>query len=150
MTEAGQILDNADSVVVVDWPSRDVPDSLTRAGLAVVVKGGPGLDDYAAYELSHGEVVVRGVGRRPEHADIVYSHRPIGELPGIVALAQQLGAKTVWRQSGLAGNGAKDPKGCWVPEDESREARKIVESAGLAYVDDTYIADAVRGLGRRP
>jgi len=149
MTEAEQILDNADSVVVVDWPSRDVPDSLTRAGLAVVVKGGPGLDDYSAYELSDGEVVVRGVGRRPERADIVYSHRPIGELPGIVALAQQLGAKTVWRQSGLAGNGAKDPEGCWVPEDESREARKIVESAGLAYVDDTYIADAVRGLGRR-
>jgi hypothetical protein len=98
LTRAEQILDGADSVVVVDWPSRD-------------------------------------------------AHRPLGELPGIVALAQQLGAKTVWCQSGVAGNGANDPKGCWVPEDKSQGARKIVESAGLAYIDDTYIADAIGGLG---
>jgi hypothetical protein len=31
--------------------------------------------------------------------------------------------------------------------EESREARQLVESAGLTYVDDVYIADLVRRLG---
>jgi predicted CoA-binding protein len=147
VNEAQKILGSTHVVLIVDWPSRDVPDTLARAGFSVVVKGGPAPDDYSAYELSDGDVVVRGVGHPPERADIVYAHRPLGELPGLVAMAQQLDAKTVWCQSGLAADGANDPKGCWVPEDKSQEARRIVESAGLAYIDDTYIADAIRGLG---
>ena len=82
----------------------------------------------------------------PTNVDLVYCHRPLGELPGIVVLAKDLGAQTVWCQSGLANSAAKDPKGCWVPDEASRQARTIVESAGLGYVDDVYIADAVRRL----
>jgi hypothetical protein len=52
----------------------------------------------------------------------------------------------VWHQSGLAGDGSKDPRGCWLPEAEARAARDIVESAGLAYLPDPYIADEVRRL----
>ena len=147
MSEAEQILEAADSVLLVDWPSRDVPDTLARAGYVVVVKGGPEPDNYQAQELRDGAVVPRPLGRPPEHTDLVYSHRPQGELPGIVALARQLGARTVWCQSGLASSGAKDPRGCWVPGERAREARAIVESAGMAYVDDVYIADLVRRLG---
>jgi hypothetical protein len=33
-----------------------------------------------------------------------------------------------------------------VPEEKSQEARRIVESAGLAYVEDAYIADVARQL----
>jgi predicted CoA-binding protein len=146
MTDAERILKAASSVLVVDWPSRDVPDSLARAGYAVVVKGGPEPDNYQAQELRDGAVVARHVGRPPDHADIVYSHRGLGELPGIVQMARELGATAVWCQSGLAGPEVKDPKGCWVPEDESREARSLVESAGLAYVEDAYIADLARQL----
>ncbi|HEX4704379.1 MAG TPA: CoA-binding protein [Pseudonocardiaceae bacterium] len=148
-TEVEQILAGVGSVLLVDWPSRDVPDTLAGAGYAVFVKGGPEPDNYAAHEMSDGQVVVRQVGRPPEHVDLVYSHRPLGELPGIVATAVELGAGAVWWQSGMTGADVKDPKGCWVEEDASRAAREIVESAGLEYVDDVYLADAVRLLGGR-
>jgi hypothetical protein len=42
VSDADQILRAADSIVVVDWPSRNVPDTLSRAGYDVSVKGGPG------------------------------------------------------------------------------------------------------------
>jgi predicted CoA-binding protein len=146
MTEAERILKAASSALLIDWPSRDVPDTLTRAGYAVFVKGGPEPDNYSAYELRDGEVVTRRLGRAPEQVDVVYSHRPLDELPGIVEMARGLGARTVWCQSGLASSGANDPKGYWVPEEKSLEARRIVESAGLAYVEDAYIADVARQL----
>jgi len=34
------------------------------------------------------------------------------ELPGIVAVAKEIGAHAVWYQTELASDGAKDPKGC--------------------------------------
>ena len=146
MTEAERILKAAGSVLLVDWPSRDVPETLARAGFAVFVKGGPEPDNFWAHEPRDGAVVERHIGRPPDHVDIVYSHRPVGELPGIVRLASEIGARTVWCQSGLASAGVDDPKGCWVPDEMSREARAIVESAGLAYVEDAYIADVARDL----
>ena len=112
MTE--DLLRSVRSVLLVDWPSPDVPDTLRAAGYEVYVKNGPGPDDFDP--------------ARPDHVDLVYSHRPLVELPGIVAAAAQLGAKAVWLQTG------------------SDEAREIVESAGLRYVDEPYIADAVRSL----
>jgi predicted CoA-binding protein len=146
MTEAERILKTASSALLIDWPSRDVPDTLAGAGYAVVVKGGPEPDNYSAYELSDGEVVRRKIGRPPEKVDLVYSHRPLDELPGIVEMARGFGASTVWCQSGLARSGENDPKGYWVPEEKSQEARRIVESAGLTYIDDAYIADVARQL----
>jgi predicted CoA-binding protein len=146
VTEAEQLLDEADTIVLVDWPTVEVPDTLARSGYAVIVKGGPEPDNFSARELRDGEVTVRRVSQPPERADLVYSHRPIEELGGIVGLAKQLGAKAVWCQSGLASCGVNDPRGCWVPDDKSEEARRLVESAGLAYFDDRYIVDVVRGL----
>ena len=148
-SEAERILQDAGSILVVDWPSREVPEALARAGYSVVVKGGPDPDNYQAQELRDGAVVPRRLGRRPDHADIVYSYRGLGELPGVVQLAKEVGAGTVWCQSGLSGDGVKDPRGVWVPVEESREARAIVESAGLRYVDDTYIAGVARPRGQR-
>jgi predicted CoA-binding protein len=147
VTEAERILEAADSVLVVDWPSRDVPDTLVRAGFTVLVKAGSEPDDYVAQELEGGQIVPRRVGGPPEHVDLVYSYRPIGELAGLAAMARTMGAVALWRQSGLASDGVKDPTGCWVPEEESRQARGIVESAGLTYLEQPYIADAVRQLG---
>jgi sugar phosphate isomerase/epimerase len=135
------------SVLVIDWPSADVPESLARAGRTVIVKGGPGPRDYSARELRDGELVTRRIDGPPGHIDLVYAHRPLAELVGIAALAKQLGAKGVWRQSGLSGPESKDPRGCWLPAEESRQGREIVESAGLRYVDDVYIGAVARGLG---
>jgi predicted CoA-binding protein len=143
-TEAERILGQAGSVLLVDWPSRDVPDTLTNAGYVVFVKSGPELDNYSISVRRSGQVDTRTIGRQPEHADLVYVHRPLGELPGLVALATTIGATAIWYQSGLARDGASDPVGCWVPPDASEAARTMVESAGLHYIDNSYIADVVR------
>ena len=141
---AARVLGETRSVLVIDWPSRDVPESLAFAGYTVVVKGGPGPADYAAWELDSGEPVSRPLGREPDRVDLVYCHRPFGELPGIVALARRLGARAFWWQTGLISGGGKDPSGCWAPTEESRQARELAAATGLAYIDDVYIADAVR------
>ena len=149
MTEAGQILRESGSILLVDWPSKDVPETLARAGYTVVVKGGPEPDSYRAYEVRDGEVASRRTGEAPAAVDLVYSYRPVEELPGIVAMAQRLGARAVWLQSGVASDGTKAPDGCWMDQAVSRTAREIVESAGLTYLEAPYIADEVRSRGIR-
>jgi predicted CoA-binding protein len=141
---AEEFLATVESVLVVDWPSRDVTDSLVRAGRSVIVKGGPEPDNYAAYEVVAGRFVSRPLGHPPEHVDLVYAHRPLGELPAIVELACGLGARAVWLQSGRSDDGDRDPKGCWLPPDEADRARSLVEAAGLAFFASPYIGDAVR------
>jgi CoA binding domain len=88
-------------------------------------------------------VVERHSGRSPEQADLIYFYRPLSELPGIIAAAKDLGAKTIWTQSGLSAAGVKDRKGYWVPEEELRLARHLVQSAGLNYIAEPYIGDVV-------
>jgi len=143
-----EILETAGTVLVIDWPSRDVPDTLVRAGFQVIVRGGPGPEDYSVWELKDGKIVSRRAARPPDRADLIYSHRPLGELAGINALARQLQATTIWMQSGRAAAGVNDPKGCWLPEDELRAARSMVEAAGLRYVSEPYIGDVARSLSR--
>ena len=147
---AARVLADTKSVLVIDWPSRDVPASLAFAGFTVSVKGGPGPADYNAWYIESGEPVSRPLGHEPARVDLVYCHRPSSELPGIIALAGRLGARALWWQTGLAGDGTKHPSGCWVPPGESDQARELAAAAGLAYVDDVYIADAVRARGSPP
>ena len=130
------------SVVLVDWPSRDVPDALARAGLTVISNDGP--DEYNAYELAGADIRVRSVEGLPQRADLVYTHRPLEELPEIVETAKALGATAVWIQSGRDANGAKDPRGCWLSPADAIKARGIVETAGLRFIDSPYIGDAAR------
>jgi CoA binding protein len=130
VTNAAEILATSESVLVVDWPSRDVPDTLADAGFDVYVRSGPGPDDYSP--------------KRPERVDLVYCYRPLDELPGIVELARGLGAKAVWHQSGRTSDGTADPAGCWLPDATAQEARSVVEAAGLRFVHDVYIADAAQ------
>jgi len=99
---ASQMLAQARSVLVIDWPSRDVPATLAAAGFDVTVKGGPGPTDYTVWEITDGEPVSRPLGRALDRVDLVYCHRPFGELPGIIALARRLGARALWWQTGLA------------------------------------------------
>jgi predicted CoA-binding protein len=147
---ATEILRAVETVLVIDWPSKEVPELLALAGFRVVVHGGPRPEDYSAYELKNGEVAVRHVGRPPERADLIYSYRPLSELPEIIATAKKLSAKTMWTQSGLSAAGVNDLKGCWLSEEELAAARNLVESAGLNYISEPYIGDVVRHtqLGR--
>ena len=131
-------------MLVIDWPSREVPETLARAGFQVIVRGGPGPEDFSIFEAgAAGEITVRRTGRAPETADLVYSYRPLSELGGIIAVAQQLRAKIIWTQSGLSGPGVKDPKGCWLSDEEREAARAMVESAGMRYVSGPYILEAL-------
>jgi predicted CoA-binding protein len=144
VTDIERLLNETRSVLVIDWPSRDVPDTLARAGFAVIVSGGTEPDNFSVYEVVGDEVVARHVGRPPERAELVYSHRPLEELPDVIAAARRVGATTIWTQSGLSSPGHKDPTGCWRSENDSDRARSQVEAAGLTYIDDVYLADAVR------
>jgi hypothetical protein len=142
-----EILKSAHTILVIDWPSKEAPDALARAGFYVAVKGGPGPEDYFAHELSNdGQVVSRRTGRPPECVDLVYSYRPLSELPNIIATAKNLRAKTIWTQSGLSAAGVKDPKGCWLSADDLQSAQSLVHSSRLRHIAQPYIVDAVRTL----
>ena len=132
MSGADEVLRSAKSVLLIDWPARDVPESLVRAGFAVVVKGGPGPDAYARWESVDGAVVASAPRGPPEQADLVYAYRPPAELPGIVEIARLVGAATVWLHA--------------CPADEARHARELVEAAGLGLVVDPGIAERARAL----
>ena len=144
-----EVLKNVRTVLVIDWPNKDIPEELALAGFRVYVQGGPAPTDYSVYELNDERVVVRHIGRPPERAELVYSYRPLSELPQIVARAQALQAETIWTQSGLRAAGTNDPKGCWVPEEELALTRQLAESAGLRYLSEPYIGDAVRKVAAR-
>jgi predicted CoA-binding protein len=146
MTELAELLAATRTILLIDWPSRDVPDSLARHGFTVISDDGP-RTGHNSYQADGDEVRVRPLTGPPQTADLVYTHRPVDELPDIVEAAMALGARAVWLQSGRDASGAKDPRGVWLSEEESRKARQIVEGAGLIYVDAPYIADAVRSLG---
>ena len=141
-----ELFNGVETVLVIDWPSREVPELLALAGFNVVVHGGPGPEDYSAYEVKDYKVVSRRVGRPPEHAELVYSYRPLSELSQTIAAAKEVRAKTLWTQSGVCPDGQKDPKGCWLSDEELRSARNQVEAAGLIYITEPYIGDAVRDL----
>ena len=142
--DAKEILKAVETVLVIDWPSKDVPNALTLAGFQVVVKGGPGPQDYFAHTMTDGKAESLRIGRPPESADLVYSYRPLSELPGILDLAKTLHATTVWTQSGLSAAGIRNPQGCWLPENELASARSLVESSGLKHISQPYIGDVAR------
>ena len=142
-----EILKNTKTVRVVDWPSKEVPELLVRPGLHVVVRGGPGPTDYSVYELNDGKVVAGHTGCPPERADLVYSNRPLSELPEIIATAVALRARSIWTQSGASAAGIDDPRGCWAAEEELRSAEALVREAGLNYISRPYIGDVVREIG---
>ena len=77
---------------------------------------------------------------------MIYSYRPLSELPGIIATAKELGAKTIWSQSGVNANGGNDPRGCWVADEELTLARNLVEAAGLWFIAEPYIGEVARKL----
>ena len=79
------MIQNVDTVLVIDWPNRDVPEALALAGFHVYV-GGPGPEDYSVYEVSNGQVdavwCVRGGFGVPK--------RLLGSGKGELLLARQL------------------------------------------------------------
>lgn len=135
MTDPIDTLRAARHVVVQDYPDRDVPDSLTRAGLAVTIYGGPDPADIVTSELVDGAVVHRQTGRRPDSADLLYVYRPLAEVDSILSDARRMDVRTIWRQPDVVG-----------PDPDAEAWRSRVEAAGFAYLDAPDIADVARLL----
>lgn len=122
-----ELLRQATSVYVIDWPTRDIPDSLARSGIRTFVHGGPRPDQVDVFEVGDdGEVAIVERGTAPDHADFVYTFRPLADLPQVIEMATAVGASTIWNH------------------DPSEEARRLVEASGLTYVDGPDLADEVR------
>ena len=122
-----ELLRDATSVYVIDWPSRDIPDTLARAGILTTVHGGPKPEQVDVFEVTDGgavEIVKRG--SPPDHADFVYSYRPASEIDAIVVAAREVGAEVIWQHT------------------PSEDARRAVEAAGLSYLEGPDLADTVR------
>lgn len=126
-TTRDELLRDATSVYVLDWPSRDIPDTLARSGILTTVHGGPTPEHIDVFEVGESgvvEIVKRGAP--PEHADFVHSYRPAAEIADIIAAAREVGAGAVWHHT---------------PSDEACAA---VEEAGLMYFEGPDLADEVR------
>jgi predicted CoA-binding protein len=146
--DGAELLRQAKTILLIDWPSRDVPDTLAKAGFTVITDAGRGRG-YIGHEMDGATVVMRKVAELPSRFQIVYAHRPIDELPTIIERAAELKAGAIWLQSGRDATGARDARGCWLPPAESDRARALVESAGMTYVEEPYIADAARSITSR-
>jgi predicted CoA-binding protein len=144
LLDVNEILKIVRTILLIDWPSKDVPETLTRAGFRIFVHGGPGPEDYSAYELDGRDVVSRPTGCRPNQADLVYSHRPLAELPKTLAEARAVSAKFLWIQSGMSSDGTRDPKGHWMSEDDLKTTHGQVHAAGLELITRPYILDVLR------
>jgi predicted CoA-binding protein len=147
MTDPIEILRSAKVVVLHDWPSEDVPNALVLAGLDVTFQGGPEPDDLYVMRLVDGHPETSPVTSLPERADIIYSHRPAAELPRLLAEAQQLGATTLWHQSGRNEDGEKDPTGVFLTPTEAEHMAALAHEAGVAFVSSPYIVEAAAAAG---
>ncbi|HUQ40399.1 MAG TPA: CoA-binding protein [Acidimicrobiales bacterium] len=145
MTDLRALLEQASTVLLVDWSHQEVPATLTRAGYTVIVHGPDGYThcDVTATEPSDvtagtafpledgGWLVGQRLDILPAVIDIVAVYRPADEQSSIAEQAIDLGARTLWIQPGV---------------DTSPDARGIAESAGLTVIDGADIADTVREL----
>lgn len=90
-----QILENAKTILLVDWPNPEVPRSLLKAGFIVF---GYSPDRYSAIELDDNEnLVFRKLDDQPDSVDIVNVFRPEEEHAGIInSRVLPLKAKVLW------------------------------------------------------
>ena len=154
MNNHSSILNEAHDVVLHNWPSRDVPDTLVRAGFGVTVYGGPEPDDISVCELVDGNIINRKTGTPPTRADLMYVFPWPGfdlrrDLPQVVSNAKTLGASILWYQSGHNSDGSNSSDGCWLPDADAVLVQSIAATSGLACVHDAYIAEEVRRLRKQ-
>ena len=137
------------SVLVVDWPSQDVPRELLAAGFDVfsanlaagtasrytvgqrsVAQNADGVEVLPPQRDGDPPLVISRVDALPEHIDVVALYRPAAEHARIAQRAVDLGARTVWVQLGTLAD----------------DARRIAADAYMAVIEDTPINDAIHSL----
>ena len=125
MSTPREILEQASTIAVVGMSNNEnkaafaIPAGLQSAGFTVIPVN-PNAEEIL------GQKSYPSLADVPATVDIVNVFRPAAEAPGIAQQAVDIGAKALWLQKGLT----------------SPEARKIAETAGLAYVEDLCIGVA--------
>lgn len=140
------VLAEARTVALVDWPSRDLVENLLRSGREVWVKGGSEDTDWTRRQMRDGAVVAIATRAPPERVDLLYVFRPMAELATLFALATRLGAHTFWYQSGLNADAHASARGCWLSADDVRTIERMADAAKVRLVHDVYLGEAVIGL----
>jgi ankyrin repeat protein/predicted CoA-binding protein len=150
--EAGpkRLLETAQSIMLVDWPSTKVPRALLQAGLTVfgcsphqfsraalvstLAEAGESKSVFPPQnDAEQGYLVFHRLASRPAAVTIVAVYRPPAELPGIIAeLALPLGATVLWLLRPVA----------------SADERALVEKHGLILVENCDIAQVAQSLPR--
>jgi hypothetical protein len=135
-------------VLLVSFIGPDVPSTLTACGFEVFAKVGPDPDAWAYCRRERGDIRFEPSTEPPQDIDLVHldvSHA----FNEYLTAAKSLGAKTFWFHSGrTAPTEPHDDRGCWLPREISERQRAATEAMGLVYIDDRYIADVARSLGR--
>ena len=124
------ILGAARAVLLVDWPSADVPRALIEAGLTVF---GYSPSRYSTAQIAGDRLVFNPLDAHPAHVDVVCTYRPAAEMSDIVtSLVLPSGARTLWLQ----------------PPNTSGEARRLAAEHGLAFIEGVDIAAIARAMPR--
>jgi hypothetical protein len=146
MSDPKQVLNAAQTILLIDWPNPGVPRALLDAGFTVfsfcpdrysaaeVVVDRP--DDVVAASIfppageeEKGYLVFRALKHRPPRVDVVNTYRPAEELPGIVtSQVLPLGAKALWLQ----------------PPVTSVAARQLAMEYGISFVEGSDIGEIAR------
>ncbi len=121
------ILENTKAILLVDWPSPEVPRSLLKAGFIVF---GYSPDRYSAIELDDNEnLVFRKLDDQPDSVDIVNVFRPEEEHAGIInSRVLPLKAKVLWLH----------------PPVKSASTAALAAEYGLVFVEGIDIAEVAR------
>jgi len=145
VTDFNSIIEKASIILLVDWPDRNVPQSLVLSGLTVysyspngysqvfIEKDHPGNQDEDSKSFSTALVEVNNLNFRPvDHppnaVDIVTIYRPAKEHAEIIAKhVLPLGAKIVWLQ----------------PPVESTKTERIAKENGLIFIQGRDIREII-------
>ena len=136
--ELRALLERVRTILLVDWPTQELPAALLRAGYLVFGHEPDGLREHAIapdegrFPLEGGGFFVDRMVDEVPAADLVCTYRPADEQPEIVAGAIERGAFAFWVEEG---------------ESSSADARASAEAAGLTFVDGISIWRTVLELG---
>lgn len=136
-------------MLIVDWPSQDVPRTLIAGGFEVFsanlaagtasrysVGGSSAAQQEDGVEVLPPQrdrdppLLITRIDTMPDHVDVVALYRPAEEHARIVQRAVDLGARTVWAQLGPLAD----------------DARSIAANAFLAVIEDMPIDEAIKEL----
>jgi uncharacterized protein YndB with AHSA1/START domain len=146
LDDAVALLRQARRVLLVSFIGEEVPRALLQGGLDVLVKSGPGTDQWSLTRLDGDALAFEPRTAPATPVDIV--HLDVASLfDEYLDVAVNLGASVYWVHSARTQPPLPhDNRGTWIPDDVSIIQRAAAEERGLSYVDSVYIADAARAI----